>query len=329
MSIFVSICMLFSVFQTTAFANEFTDLESDHDYYTSITYLNQIGVLNGYEDGSFRPDDTINRAEVLKVIFEGSDVGSFDVSHDDIFSDVPSDAWYKSYVNKAYLLGIVSGDGVDGGFHGEREVNKAEFLKMLFEANRIGAGDLASASMTTANDVPSDAWFTPYLNYAVLIGITELDSQGGLDPDKSLTRGEVAEMLYLFILVREKENTQLLLSAAELEMIQIDVYVGAGKIDRAKKTSELAVDLTQQAIINMPEDDVVLGAAKLAKAYDYLVQAFLLGARDNYVGAENWSNEAIDKAEEALEVDDDAEIVAKHIQAVARSILEQIGGVEY
>ncbi|NIA02132.1 MAG: hypothetical protein GWP15_02000 [Nitrospirae bacterium] len=328
-SIVVSVCVLIFAFQATVFANEFTDLENDHDYYVAITYLTRIGVLNGYSDGSFRPDNTINRAEALKVIFVGSDVDSSDASRDDIFYDVPADAWYKSYVNKGYELEIVKGDGVDGGFHGERDVNKAEFLKMLLEANEIEDSALAGAVSTTANDVPVDAWFVPYLNYAVLIGVTELNSQGGLGPDKALTRGEVSKMLYLLMLVKGEDNTQLLLDAAELEMIQIDAYVGVGKIDKAKEASELAVDLTQQAMENAPGDDVILGIAKLAKAYDYLVQSFLLGAQGNYVGAEKWANDAIDKAEEAWETDNDTEIVSKYIKEVARSILRQVGGVEY
>ncbi|MFH1533837.1 MAG: S-layer homology domain-containing protein [Nitrospirota bacterium] len=324
-SVVVSICMLVSIFQTAVFANEsigFTDLSPEHDYYAAITYLSQIGVLNGYSDGTFGPDNTINRAEVLKVIFVGSEI---DVS------DVPSgDVWYGSYMNKAYELGIVSGDGVDGEFHGERDVNKAEFLKMLLEANQIMDEALAGAAgIATANDVPADEWFAPYLNYAALIGVIELNSQGGLEPDKALTRGEVSNMFYLLMLIRGKDDTRLLLDAAELEMIQIDVYVGADKIDRAKKASELAVDLTQQALANAPGDDVVLGVAKLAKAYDYLVEAFILGAHGDYTGAENWANDAIDKAEEAWEVDDDTEIIARYIKEVARSILQQIGGVEY
>lgn len=329
LSIVVSICVLTSV----AFANGntgFTDLSSEHDYYVAITYLNQVGVLNGYSDGTFRPGNTINRAEVLKVIFVGSEIDVSDVLAEDVFFDVPADAWYGSYVNKAYELGIVSGDGVDGGFHGEREVNKAEFLKMLFEANQIMDEALAGAAgIATANDVPADAWFAPYLNYAALVGIIELNSQGGLEPDKALTRGEVSNMLYLLMLIRGKDDTRLLLDAAELEMIQIDVYVGADKIDRAKKASELAVDLTQQALANVPGDNVVLGVAKLAKAYDYLMRAFILGVQGDYIDAESWANVAIDKAEEAWEVDDDTEIIARYIKEIARSILEQIGGVEY
>lgn len=338
-SIVVSIFLLFSVFQTVAFANEstesglqvvttiFTDLPHEHDYYSAVSYLNQKGVLNGYSDGSFKPDNTINRAEVLKVIFVGSAIDAPAEFGKSVFEDVMDDVWYAPFVMKAYELGIVSGDGVDGGFHGERNVNKAEFLKMLLEANQIKQEVLESVTGSAA-DVPADSWYAPYVNYAASVGVIDPDANGNLEPNKALTRAEVANMIYLLNLVKGKYNTQLLLDVAELEMIQIDVFVGAGKIDRAKNSSVLAVDVTQQAMANVPEDEMVLGVAKLAKAYDYLVDAFVLGVQKDDAGAAELANMSIDKAGEAWEIDNDTEIVSRHIKEVARSILDQVGGEE-
>lgn len=306
----------------------FTDVPMDHDYNAAISLLKEKGVLNGYSDGSFKPENSINRAEVLKVIFVGSAIALPEEMGELTFEDVASDVWFAPFVAKGYELGIVKGDGVDGLFHGERGVNKAEFLKMLLEANQIKQEILDSISPVGANDVPEDSWYASYMNYAASVGVIELNEYGNLDPGMSLNRGEVAQMMYLLMLIKGKYNTQFLLEAAEVEMVQIDVFVGAGKIDKAKKASELSVDLTQQAMVNFPSDNMVLGVAKLAKAYDYLMEAYIAGAIGEDAGAADWANQAIGKAGEAWEADNDTEIVARHIKEVARSILVQVGGEE-
>ncbi len=306
----------------------FTDVPMDHDYNAAISLLREKGILDGYDDGTFKPENSINRAEVLKVIFVGSAIPTPEELGELTFEDVAEDAWFAPFVAKGYELGIVKGDGVDGLFHGERGVNKAEFLKMLLEANQLKQEVLDAVPSSGALDVPEDAWYASYMNYAASVGVIEINEYENLDPAMSLNRGEVAQMMYLLMLIKGKYNTQLLLEAAEVEMVQIDVFVGAGKINMAKKASELAVDLTQQAMINFPSDNMVLGVAKLAKAYDYLMEAYIAGATGEDAGAEDWANQAIGKAGEAWEADNETEIVARHIKEVARSILEQVGGEE-
>ena len=94
----------------------------------------------------------------------------------------------------------------------------------------------------------------------------------------------------------------------------------------AKNASELAVDITQQAYKNMPDKNVVLGAAKLARAYDYLVDSFVLGIQGKNAESADLANQAIDKATEAWEANNATQPIAKHIEDRAREILEQVGG---
>ena len=96
----------------------------------------------------------------------------------------------------------------------------------------------------------------------------------------------------------------------------------------AKRASELAVDLTQQAYKNMPENNVVVGAAKLARAYDMLVDSFILGIQKKNVEAADMANQAIAKATEAWNANNATQPIAKHIKDRAREILAQVGGKE-
>ena len=306
---------------------DFPDVLRTHDAYVAISYLAESGVIGGYPDGTFKPDNSINRAEVLKIILKGSNVDAPEDFGDVTFPDFNRDAWFARFVMKAKALGIVKGDDADGSFAPSRQVNKAEFLKMLLMANNIKTEALQAAT-NVADDVPDDAWFAPYLNYALQVGIITKNSQGLLEPSKPLTRGEVSDMMYLLILIRGSKDTQFLLHRSEAELAQLEVYIAANKVVNAKHSSELAVDLTQQAYKNMPDNNVVLGAAKLARAYDWLVDAFIYGIQKDYTAAAEWANQAIDKATEAWETNNATQPIARHIKDRAREILAQVGGVE-
>lgn len=303
----------------------FSDVERTHDAFTAINYLNSAGVINGYPDGSFKPDNSINRAEVLKIILNGSKIESPELAGASPFPDVPQGEWFARFVMKAKQLGIIKGDDKDGSFAPARQVNKAEFLKMLLTANGIDATK-SGVTGEMAADVSLDDWFAPYLEYAIRSGIVTKDPNGNANPGKLLTRSEVADMMYILLLIRNSDDTQFLLHRSESELAQIEVYIAVNKITQAKRSSELAVDLTQQAYKNMSDNNVVLGAAKLSRAYDWLVDSYIYGIQKNYEAAAEWANKSIDKATEAWEANNATQPIARHIKDRAREILTQVGG---
>ena len=308
-----------------AVPNAFSDVSRTHKYYTSISYMNETGVVQGYDDGTFKPDNPINRAEVLKIILKGSNIEA-DEDFSAEFPDVQADHWFAPYVIKAKVMGFVKGNDLDGTFAPSRQVNLAEFVKMLLVANAIDVSSFEGKSV--APNISLDAWYANYVNYAAALGIVPKDAEGNVDAAKLLTRGEVINAMYLLNIIRSGQDTQFLLNRAEAELAQIEVYIAANQVGYAKSASELAVDITQQAYKNMPENSVVLGAAKIARAYDWLVDAFILGVQGDNEEAANWANQAIDKATEAWEANNATQPIAKHIKDRAREILAQVGGTE-
>jgi len=303
----------------------FSDVNRTHPNYTAITYLSQSGVIGGYADGTFKPENSINRAEVLKIILKGSGIEANE-AYSASFPDVAEDAWFAPFVMKAKALGFVKGNEADGTFAPERQVNMAEFLKMLLVANKIDVSSFEGK--TVVPNIPLDAWYANFVNYSVALGIVPKDANGNVDAGKLLTRGEVVSMMYLLSIIRNGSDTQFLLTRAESEMAQIEVYIAANMVPLAKNAAELAVDITQQALKNMPDNNVVLGAAKIAKAYDWLVDSFILGIQKQNEAAAQKANDAIDKATEAWEVNNATQPIAKHIKDRAREILTQVGGTE-
>ena len=104
--------------------------------------------MNGYEDGTFRPDATITRAETCKLLagllVEGAG------STDNAFTDVPADAWYADAVGEMTGFSLVGGYA-DGTFRPDDPITRAEFVTILtrFPHNDIGTEH-------TFADVPAD-----------------------------------------------------------------------------------------------------------------------------------------------------------------------------
>ena len=134
----LAIASIFSIllFSVSSFAmydeKAFSDVDSGNENYEAIKSLKDDGVLEGYGDGSYKPDDTINRAEFLKIVMMS--YGYEVEGYSDCFPDV-TDQWFAPYVCKAENLGIVS--GYDSGyFLLNSTINFAEVSKLLLKPFR-------------------------------------------------------------------------------------------------------------------------------------------------------------------------------------------------
>ena len=106
--------------------NKFTDVNDTDWYNTAISTLANAGVLDGYTDGTFKPNDTITRAELIKIATSFYDTTA---GKDSEFSDIKLH-WAESFIEEAYKLGIVEGYG-DGTFHPDQAVTRAEAMKIV------------------------------------------------------------------------------------------------------------------------------------------------------------------------------------------------------
>jgi hypothetical protein len=179
--LFVSLVVVTAIFlvSTTAFAS-FTDVSSGHDNYDAIMYVQENEIVGGYDDGTFRPDDPINRAELLKILVIAVSGGDVDDSYADIcFSDVKITSWYSKYVCYGDSQGYVDGYS-DGTFDPTGYVTFVEAAKMIVVAR--------GTSMP-----PATPWYESFVTLlgergAIPTSIHELNSE--------LTRGEVSEIIY-------------------------------------------------------------------------------------------------------------------------------------
>jgi len=138
LSIFLSVLVVLSSIAVSVSAMSFNDVTDDQLYYFAIEYLQDEDVIVGYEDGTFGYSNSINRAELLKIVVEskyladGLPEGFDDFSDDNCFSDVPAGEWYTKYVCYAENQGWVQGYS-DGTFKPAQYINFVEALKIVLE----------------------------------------------------------------------------------------------------------------------------------------------------------------------------------------------------
>lgn len=170
-------------------ARAFSDLPETHRYYHALNYLYDAGVMNGYEDGTVRPDHRINRAELIKLLIEGLGKKASASDNHDCFPDVGTE-WFAPYVCYAREAGWIAGYP-DGTFRPAQNVNRAEALKIILNAFGYKTG---SGSGLPFTDVKADDWYAPYLSAAVKKRLIT-ESAGRFQACAYRTRGEVGEML--------------------------------------------------------------------------------------------------------------------------------------
>lgn len=176
-----------------------TDIK-DHQNQEAIEYLYIHRVISGYPDDTFRPDTTVNRAELLKILVGGQGVNPDTDQFKNCFPDV-TDEWFAPYICYAKTSGWVSGYP-DGTFGPGLEVNKAEAIKMMVNSQKYTLPE--SIINDVYFDVLTNDWFAPYVITAKEKNL--LEEIGSLfKPEALMTRAGISENIYRAMYIKEKE----------------------------------------------------------------------------------------------------------------------------
>jgi len=178
------LCLLFlPCFVGNAFA-AFPDVADRSLSKTAIEYLEAQNLVQGYADGTFRPDNHINRAEFLKIVLGARFGPDLSTNKTPALPDVAKDQWFAPYVFKALEEHIVSGYP-DGFFRPERSINLAEALKIVELAFNIPLPQYFRAP---------DHWYDPYFDAAGSALL--LARVASNDPAYTITRGDTATIVH-------------------------------------------------------------------------------------------------------------------------------------
>jgi len=186
----------------TPWNNPFADVSEGDWYYEAVRFVHERGLMNGYSDGRFGPNDTLSRAQLAQILFNKEGRPGVDYLPD--FSDVAGEAWYTEAIRWATSQGIVGGYG-NGTFGPNDPITREQLAVMLW---RYSGSPAATNKELHFNDTDEISGFAlEALRWAVENGILNGYGGGRLGPQGQATRAQVAQMLKNFIENQEEENT--------------------------------------------------------------------------------------------------------------------------
>ena len=238
----------------------FKDIPADSSYSAAVTKLVECGVINGYEDNTFRPENGVTRAEMCKMINLTFNYVALDSAAG--FPDVTDDKWYKPYALAAQQQGYVEGYE-DGTFRGENNITRQEVCMII---NRIVKPmDLTQFGLTVnITDEVSD-WAKQAVELIVMNNLMPLEENNTFRAKENIKRYELAVLLSSFVV-------------APVEPLTAQVRFFNGETQIGETDTVLIGDVP-----NVPEAPVhpdqayeflgwrVVGQTDLIDAYSYMI----------------------------------------------------------
>ena len=139
--------------------NNYSDCNADLWCNNAISTLSNMGIIDGYSDGTFRPYGKITRAQFAKIA-----VGFFETTtqeYQGYYSDIPENAWFTNYVEAASRVGLIQGFA-DGTFRPNVNITRAQACVIVNRAlNRKPATErlLPTAKMINWPDCTPSDWY--------------------------------------------------------------------------------------------------------------------------------------------------------------------------
>ena len=250
LSMLLSVALLITGLGMTAVRAEFSDVKEDNPYRDAIVTLSMLEtssgqkIINGYEDGTFKPDGAITRAECAKIItcvMNMDTVNTEGVS----FTDVENH-WAKNSVNTCAGLGIINGMG-DGTFAPDAQVTYEQMLKMM--VCTLGYGEPAEMS---------GGYPTGYISQANRLGLLDRisDGQGFSDP---AARGVVAQVVYNALEVKMAQTYEGVTSTTDRTLLRDSLKINKIKGTIVGVEETVTADCTKSLGLGMMDVRTAVG----------------------------------------------------------------------
>ena len=235
----LAISMLGSLLTVPAGAAAVTKFSDVSDSYTAtaVETLRLMGVLDGYGDGTFRPDTILNRAQFCKMAVYAMD-GSEELgrySTVTIFPDVKPSHWASAYINMAAKKGIISGFA-DGKFKPGQTVTAGQAVTILMRGLGYKDEDMGGV------------WPQSYMAEAQTNGL--LKSTGITSAYAGLTRAQAAKLFLNLFEAKPKGESALFAHNVNKEEVYLTaVDGGKGTMTAGGKTYTMAHPVASTSLI--------------------------------------------------------------------------------
>ena len=191
---------------TTVFAQTFADVKGT-PYEDSYTYLSGKGIVSGYDDGSGRPNDPLNRVEALKVVLSArpelkqrADYFERNLPPMALFMDVDQTSWYAPYLEAGYEQQVITGYP-DSTYRPAQFLHVEEAVALLMRTFKQ-EGTKGQALLSTGIENKDGEWFTQYINRAIERNI--IRDQQMMRLGTPISRGQFFDMAYRLHMIESR-----------------------------------------------------------------------------------------------------------------------------
>lgn len=171
--------------------DKFNDVSKDFWAYESIERLAEKKIINGYQDGSFKPNENITRESFVTILVNA--LGMLDENSQCDFQDVPKESWFYLYVASGYKNGIIGGIAEDT-FGTGLYITRQDVAAMIFRTLKA-----ADVNIDENQKFTDDFNIADYAKEAVYYlkdkGVITGRGDGIFDPAGNCTRAECAVMI--------------------------------------------------------------------------------------------------------------------------------------
>lgn len=234
---FVMAALLAAFMAAPAFA--YTDVSNNQ----AITTVSEKGIMEGYEDGSFKPDAAITRAEFAKVAALATIEKKGDVPMTEmyfVFDDVKEDGWYVDHIQRAANMGLMKGDA-EGTFRPNDTVSVAEVYTVMLR-------------MLGYNADNTGTWPTNYITTAQTLG-ADVNLRDANKPCDRALAAEVVAWALSTPLADDDSNTEVALDTYALVTAvgtdRVTVYTTAGETKTLRDTGSNGAKLEAGQLVRV------------------------------------------------------------------------------
>lgn len=191
LALVLAVVMVMGAVVTTSAA--YTDVKDTDTYANAIDVLSNLGILDGFTDGTFKPEGTLTRAQTAKIVAivaNAKTVGYIDTDIDELYANAINpfvdcnNSWALPYINYCRITKLCDGMSATT-YEPNREVTGNQFLKFM----------LTTLGFDTSKEgYTGTGWDINVLNRANEIGLTDGLAKGW-QAGKPITRGEAAQII--------------------------------------------------------------------------------------------------------------------------------------
>lgn len=170
-------------------SKQFSDVASDRFSANAINKMTELKIVNGYEDGTFKPTNNITRAELAKIVSTIAFLGETpNMPESQNLVDVPSSHWAADVINYVVKQGYMEPNS-SNAFEPNRNVTRGEFANVLWNMRDYVIPDSHQINFV---DVPKSSPYYESVRALTYLKITSGVSATEFSPNQPLTREQIA-----------------------------------------------------------------------------------------------------------------------------------------